>query len=115
MKAQPVLECVLVNDRERLIRAALRELEPDEERWRHFGVLVIPPEACTDTAVREYLKRSPRPFSAPIEALRYTVRYIQGDKVVFVDLRHLDAMRAAVDAVFPEAAVPSRPKGFFRS
>ena len=110
-----MLEYVLVNDRERLIRAALRELEPDEERWRHYGVLVIHPEACTDTAVREYLRRSPRPFPAPIEALSYTVRYIQGDKVVFVDLRHLDALRSAVDAVFPVSHPAGRPKGFFRS
>ncbi len=105
----------LVNERERLIRAALRDLEPDEGLWSHFGVLIVPPAACADAAVREFLKRSPRPYVVPQESLVYTVRYIGSDKVIFVDLRRLDALRATVDEVFKGASPPARPRGFFRS
>ena len=104
-----------MNDKESLIRAALRELEPDEQQWRHFGVLVIPHEACSDAAVREYLRRSPRPFSVPVETLSYTVRYIGGDKVVFVDMRWLDGLKTRVDSLFSQSDRPGYPKGFFRA
>ncbi|MBU6427920.1 MAG: hypothetical protein KGR26_02815 [Cyanobacteria bacterium REEB65] len=104
-----------VDDREKMIRDALRELEPDEDQWRHFGIMVIPSQACAELAVREFLKRSPRPFPIPLEALSFTVRYVAGAKVVFVDLRRVDALKTSVDELFGTQGTPTWPNGFFRS
>jgi len=103
-----------LEEREALIRAALRDLEPDEDRWKHFGVLVVPAGSCADAAVREYLKRAPRPHPVPMEVLSYTVKYIGGDKVVFVDLRRVDGIREAVDEAFGAKRKPRRD-GFFKA
>lgn len=103
-----------VEDREALIREVLRALEPDEDNWKHFSVLVIPGASCADAAVREYLKRSPRPFPVPIEALSYTVRYVGGEKVVVVDLRRVDGLRQAIEEAFGHGR-RTRPDGFFKA
>ncbi|MBM3266585.1 MAG: hypothetical protein FJZ01_02965 [Candidatus Sericytochromatia bacterium] len=103
-----------MEEREALIKAALRDLEPDEDRWKHYGVLVIPNGSCADAAVREYLGRQPRPFPVPLESVSYTVRYIGGDKVVFVDLRRVDGLREAIDEAFGGRRKPRRD-GFFKA
>lgn len=103
-----------MEDREALIREVLRDLEPDEDNWKHFSVLVIPSASCPDSAVREYLKRSPRPFPIPMEALSYTVRYVGGEKVVVVDMRRVDELRRAVEDAFGRGR-RTRPDGFFRA
>lgn len=103
-----------MEDRESLIREVLRDLEPDEENWKHFSVLVIPNGACPDSAVREYLKRAPRPFTIPLESLSYTVRYVGGEKVVVVDMRRVDEIRRAVEEAFGRTR-RTRPDGFFKA
>ena len=103
-----------MDDREALIREALRDLEPDEQLWRHFSVLVIPSASCPDSAVREYIKNAPRPFHIPLEALSYTVRYIAGEKVVIVDAHRVDELRRAIEEAFGRR-LKSRPDGFFKA
>jgi len=104
-----------VDERVAVIRAALRDLEPDEKRWKSFSVLVIPENNCADLAVLKYLQGKPRPYPIPLEGLSYTVRHVGNEKLVIIDLRRIDSLSSAVDAAFkPEGEGPRR-SGFFRA
>jgi len=104
-----------MDDRERLIRQALAEIEPDETEWRHFAVLAADPAVCPETVIRKFLGRSPRPYPVPLEAVVYTVRHLLGAKVVFLDLRPVDRGYHKVEQAFGDAGVASGPRGFFRT
>ncbi|MEB3236112.1 MAG: hypothetical protein VKO64_00610 [Candidatus Sericytochromatia bacterium] len=104
-----------MDDRERLIRQALSEIEPDESEWKHFAVLAADATTCPETVIRKFLSRSPRPYPVPVESVVYTVRHLAGAKVVFLDLRPVDRLYRKIEQAFGEAGVPSAPRGFFRT
>ncbi|MEB3298060.1 MAG: hypothetical protein VKO21_01060 [Candidatus Sericytochromatia bacterium] len=104
-----------MDERERLIRHALGEIEPDETQWPHFAVLAVPSGTCPESAVRRFLQRAPRPYPVPLEGVIYTVRHVAGTKVVFLDMRPVDRAGYHVEEAFRSSGVPTGPKGFFRA
>ena len=104
-----------MDERERLIRHALGRIAPDEAEWRHFSALLVPDGSCPDRVVRTFLARNPRPYAVPLEAISYSVHWVAGRRVVFVDMRSVDRLRDAVDQAFSKDDPGGLAHGHFRA
>lgn len=91
----------------KLIQAALYEIESDTRLWSHLLPLVANTGDSTDDIIDKYLAKSKLKGNFPKESFTYTLRYLGGYKLIVIDTRRAESIANALDDVFFSDAPPA--------